>query len=473
MPYGQWDDKLLALTKMNLNHAYLLDRIAIMTNKRTNNGNQDPNQSGDGEDITPEGTANHYYLNIAILPYKFSTPPYPLFILIHLMLATLRTTAHTFCLPEEDTLLEGRSEEGENGGGAGRRKRRKTTETEDEKKEKAEEKVEEKAAKDEGTIKFLNKGNSKFPPSKRPFQHGRTRRKPNCTINQPSVTAASRARERARSPWRQNKGIFPAVYLSNAKLTRSRPFTERMNVEEKHTKGNEGKRKNMRSEAARKRRALKKKEKMKVKKLSDKMLKTGISAPPSADRTGAQPNRAHTPTQSQPTYTVQVRLHGVERPSEEDRRRVMAELALLISSMPSGSRDAPVTLRDSRIAVDRVLLVCGDSGSRDAVAELLAGRSDFTVTNGPVRRRFAFGGPGYLMGLPDGAIIGFLQNQNPDLPPGSLRLVSVNRGGRSVTAYVDVSEEGYAFLSERDFTLQTMTTPITLRPANGHNRSSQ
>ena len=126
MPYGLWDDKLLAHTKTILNHVNLLNWITLAM-KRSPAGTY-INQNG--EEITPEGTANHSYLNIAILLYKFSTPPYPLFILIHLMLATLRTTAHTFCLREEDNLLEGRSKEGENGGGAGGRKRRRT-ETED------------------------------------------------------------------------------------------------------------------------------------------------------------------------------------------------------------------------------------------------------------------------------------------------------------------------------------------------------
>ena len=139
---------------------------------------------------------------------------------------------------------------------------------------------------------------------------------------------------------------------------------------------------------------------------------------------------------------MQVGLHCVERPSEEDRRCVMGNLVLLIAGTLSGSRATAITLRDGRVTVDRVLLTCGDGASHDAVTGMLAGRSDFTVTNGPVRRRFAFGGPGYLLGLLCAAIVGFLQNQNQDLPPGSLRLVSVKRGGRSVTAYVDVSEEG-------------------------------
>ena len=63
-------------------------------------------------------------------------------------------------------------------------------------------------------------------------------------------------------------------------------------MDEKLAKGNGEKRKNMRSEAARKRRALKKKEKNKVKKLSDKMNKTGISVPPPANST-SNPDQPH------------------------------------------------------------------------------------------------------------------------------------------------------------------------------------
>ena len=53
----------------------------------------------------------------------------------------------------------------------------------------------------------------------------------------------------------------------------------------------------------------------------------------------------------------------------------------------------------------------------DAVARMLADRSDLTVTNVRVPH-----------GLLDSSIVGFLHNQNPESPARSLRLVSVNRG---------------------------------------------
>jgi hypothetical protein len=124
------------------------------------------------------------------------------------------------------------------------------------------------------------------------------------------------------------------------------------------------------------------------------------------------------------------------------------------------------------VAAGRILLVAEDEGSREAIVALLEARTDLTVRSGPIRRRFAFGGPGYLMSLPDQAILRFLLAQNPEMPAGSMSMVSVNRGGQGVTAYVDVTEEGYSYLASRRFQLRTMTTPVTLRPANGSSRRS-
>ena len=157
----------------------------------------------------------------------------------------------------------------------------------------------------------------------------------------------------------------------------------------------------------------------------------------------------------------------------QQRRDLMGYLALQIAGIPASSNATPVSLRDSRVEGGRILLVCGDQESQQAVTGLLRTRADLTVSSGPARRRYAFGGPGYLTSLPGEAMIRFLENQNPGLPAGGLTHVSTNTGGRLVTVYVDVSEEAYTYLQGRSFQLGTMTTAITLRPANGQDRSSE
>ena len=126
---------------------------------------------------------------------------------------------------------------------------------------------------------------------------------------------------------------------------------------------------------------------------------------------------------SGPTFNVEV-TPTVGPPTEEVRRKIMGFLALRIAEMPLTETTVPVSLRDSRIVGGRILLVCDDEGSQGVVTELLGTRDDFTVGTGPVLRRYAFGGPGYLTSLTGRQIVQFLQHQNPDLPPDSLTFVS-------------------------------------------------
>ena len=237
------------------------------------------------------------------------------------------------------------------------------------------------------------------------------------------------------------------------------------------------KKKPKRSAEALKRRAEKAKLKKKQNKITKRLGNTHLAEPPRPPTSGkggkAGGSKPKPDRPSRPSYTLQVSLNSVEgEPTEDHRRALMADLALRISERPSSSSATPISLRDSRVAAGRILLVAEDEGSREAIVALLEARSDLTVRSGPIRRRFAFGGPGYLMSLPDQAILRFLLAQNPEMPAGSMSLVSVNRGGQGVTAYVDVTEEGYSYLASRRFQLRTMTTPVTLRPANGSSRRS-
>ena len=183
----------------------------------------------------------------------------------------------------------------------------------------------------------------------------------------------------------------------------------------------------------------------------------------SAPTTTHKPSRTRTPG---PSFNVRVTLNS-GAPTEEVRRDLMRYLALRIAEMPSTSTSVPISLRDSRILGDQIVLVCDDRDSQGVVTELLGDREELRVVTGSTWRRYAFGGPGYLTYLNGGQIVQFLQRQNPDLPANSLNFVSINKGGRYQTVYVDVNEAGHTYLSGNGYKLKTMTTAVTLRPANG------
>ena len=60
-----------------------------------------------------------------------------------------------------------------------------------------------------------------------------------------------------------------------------------------------------------------------------------------------------------------------------------------------------------------------------------------------------------------------LERSNPGLPQGSLRVISVVRGGSAPRFFAEATEEGHAYLLGRDFTLATITSPVVLRPIGG------
>ena len=61
----------------------------------------------------------------------------------------------------------------------------------------------------------------------------------------------------------------------------------------------------------------------------------------------------------------------------------------------------------------------------------------------------------------------FLENQNPGLPRDGMVITSVDRAGKAPRFFVEVSDAVHAYLVSVDFTLNTMTSPIILRPAGG------
>ena len=152
------------------------------------------------------------------------------------------------------------------------------------------------------------------------------------------------------------------------------------------------------------------------------------------------------------------------RPAEEVRRGVMAYIATTIAGQPGPSTGRPIVLRDSRVVGGRVLLLCEDEASREAVARMLETRGDLTIAEGQSTQRLLFSVPGYLEGLDGEAVVRFLTNQNPRLPPDSINFVSLV-AGPPVTVFVDVSEEALRYLGTVGYRLDTISRPVQLRPA--------
>ena len=132
-------------------------------------------------------------------------------------------------------------------------------------------------------------------------------------------------------------------------------------------------------------------------------------------------------------------------------------------------------MTDSRLEPNGSIRLTGpDQETADNIRELLAVRGDVSFVEGPgVLRRFVFGGPGYLNNMTPEQIQGLLENQNPGLPRGSIRVVSVDTSGQNPLFFVEITEEGHAFLKERDFYLDSMTSEMFFRPAGGKKRKDR
>jgi hypothetical protein len=83
-------------------------------------------------------------------------------------------------------------------------------------------------------------------------------------------------------------------------------------------------------------------------------------------------------------------------------------------------------------------------------------------------RRYVIGIPGYMVALGPEGIVKFLQKRNRQLPANSLTPVSLYRGKGArpkPVLFVELSEEGEAYLATVGFILQTLTGPVQVRPA--------
>lgn len=188
-----------------------------------------------------------------------------------------------------------------------------------------------------------------------------------------------------------------------------------------------------------------------------------------SDRRGRPARPTGTP------HHVYLRIGGAETATEEQRRSLMEYMAVTLAARPSSSTTRPVFMTDSRVEPNGSIRLTGqDQETADNIRELLAVRGDISFVEGPgVLRRFVFGGPGYLNNMTPEQIQGLLVNQNPGLPQGSIRVVSVDRSGQNPLFFVEITEEGHAFLKERDFYLNSMTSEMFFRPAGGKKRKDR
>ena len=453
-----------------------------------------------GREESEENTDSEGNLTLSVSKIKYSLISLsPMYHFLMTLILTIRNSFYILQPPGERVLLEGDADmEAEEGNEEleeeqGKRKRRKTI-TEDEEGVETGGKNVKTFTENLRTLSVVRYKIALLPPSYIYLSiqlHIRTRRNKNLIQNitfniqlidmNAHLLTSMRVYRNSPANFQTSRRFSKAAIISTS--THLCPGAEK-EEEEKSEKG-EKKKKIGRSAEARIRRAAKNKEKRKNKKLTEKMAKASLTHAPSSDGRSCGKKPKATPSTSKnnnnnnkpaprvsPSFIVQVKLDGEGTPSEQQRRDLMGFLALQIAGIPSSSSATPVSLRDSRVEGDRILLVCEDRDSQGAVVGLLSTREDLTVNSGPVRRRYAFGGPGYLTSLPGDAMTRFLENQNPGLPAGGLTHVSTNTGGRVVTVYVDVSEEAYTYLQGRSFQLGTMTTLVTLRPANGQDRRS-
>ena len=79
----------------------------------------------------------------------------------------------------------------------------------------------------------------------------------------------------------------------------------------------------------------------------------------------------------------------------------------------------------------------------------------------------AFGGPGYMNKMRLDYIQRLFENQNPGLPLNSIRVISVDNGGKNPLFFADVTEEGYSYLLGRNFSLDSMTSKVLFRQVGG------
>jgi hypothetical protein len=148
----------------------------------------------------------------------------------------------------------------------------------------------------------------------------------------------------------------------------------------------------------------------------------------------------------------------------------MEDLAIRLAMRPTTS-----TSDNIPFIVNCIVLPNGSirlSGNNVEAAEtfrtLLSERDDLSILEGPeTLRRFAFGAPGYFNKMELDVIRRLLENQNPGLPRDGIQITSVDRTGKAPRFFVEVSDEVHAYLVGVSFKLDTVTSPIILRPVGG------
>ena len=199
---------------------------------------------------------------------------------------------------------------------------------------------------------------------------------------------------------------------------------------------------------------------------------TGVK-PPRGGKHCARPGHPARPS-GQPRHLF-LRIEGAETTTEDMRCSLMEYLATSIAKRATSSTTRPVFITDSRLETNgSIRLTVPDQETADTIRELLGARGDVRFLEGPgVLRRFVFGGPSYLNKMTPEQIQRLFERQNPGLPQGSIRVVSVDTSGLCPLFFVEITKEGHAFLKERDFLLDSMTSKVFLRSAGWEKRKDK
>ena len=168
-------------------------------------------------------------------------------------------------------------------------------------------------------------------------------------------------------------------------------------------------------------------------------------------------------------HHVFARLNEMEIATEEARRKLMEDLAIQIAGKPTTPDLKPIFVTDSRLEPDGSIRLSGPNQyTADGIRTLLREHGGVTILEGPGRlQRYSFGGPGYMNKMRLDYIQRLFENQNPGLPLNSIRVISVDNGGKNPLFFADVTEEGYSYLLGRNFSLDSMTSKVLFRQVGG------
>lgn len=254
------------------------------------------------------------------------------------------------------------------------------------------------------------------------------------------------------------------------------------------------KRASKRSDAARKRRNLRSREKQRVKRSAKRVAEPKIAV--TGDKRVTAASSAKPPTKNRPKKHVRPSTTSTPAPEryvevsrtssplvEEDRRRILTVLAMgLTEPGPSTEKEnkRPLAVDLAGVKLHHGTVRVGTSSLSDQARVLLALAAlggDYTVSEGRPARRYIIGLPGYMADLGAERAVSLLEMQNPGLPRGGLQHVSLFRGRGTGSLhpilFVDATEEAVQYLVTVNFTLRTLTSPVGVRPAAPRDSSQQ